>query len=275
MFPSRSQLTLTLAATIIAAGCSSDTESGTASTTPACVYNQAYQENYAVDTIDAIQTNATDCYVLIDGLDATATDAIPAIKANGNQVGCYTSVGTGEVWREDFVVLEPFLVTEQWFEWEGEYFISDTAGALEVLKNRMALLGNAGCDWVEFDNMDWATSEETRTSYGIAATEEDAANFSNELCEHIHSLDMLCMAKNLALVPNHFDGVTFESYHDELDWWNPAHMQVFLDAGLPVFIFHYDEPDCSSARGAYTTTYGAGISVLCENPDLGGYLHDQ
>lgn len=276
MFPARSFLTSGFALLLIsAAGCGSDVDAGREADSARCVYNQAYQENYAVDAIDVVRRNADDCYVLVDGLDPAAVEAIPSIKTNGNDVACYTSVGTGEVWRDDFAELEPFLVSEQWDEWEGEYFVSDTSGATKVLKDRITRLGDQGCDWVEFDNMDWATSEKTRSIYGIVATQQEAAAFSNELCDHVHSLGMLCMAKNLAFSPNHFDGVTFESYQDELDWWDPAHLETFVTNGLPVIIFHYDEPDCESAKGFYRGKYGDEISVLCEDPTLRGYLHKE
>ena len=132
------------------------------------VYNQAYQENFEADKIADIIANATNAYVLVDPFLDGVAEAIPQIKANGNEVGGYISIGTGEDYREDFDALKPFLVTKVWAEWAGEYFVNETTtGIIPVLKLRIDKMATMGCDWVEFDNMDWAFDDDNRNEYNF------------------------------------------------------------------------------------------------------------
>lgn len=111
------------------------------------VYNQAYQENYEADKISDILENANNAYVLIDPFQDTTFESVAAIKANGNQVGAYISIGTGEDWRDDFNELQPFLVSQQWGQWPGEYFVNKTTtGIIDVMKERIDKIANWGCD---------------------------------------------------------------------------------------------------------------------------------
>ncbi len=217
---------------------------------------------------------ARDCYVLLDTSTETPRAAIPELQELGNSIACYVSIGTGEDWRTDFTQLQPFLVSEQWDQWAGEYFVNNTAGALPIMKARLDLLAAQGCDWVEFDNMDWGGDEQYRVRYGLTVSNEESEEYGNQLCRHVHSLDMLCMAKNIRFDPNLFDGATFESFNHEKNWWTHSHLQDFLDEGKLVVIVHYDETDCASVEASYASTYGPGISFLCESRSLRAYLHE-
>ncbi len=268
---------LFLGLTIVLAGCGGEDgatqDPVVAAGGSRCVFNQAYQENYQEDAAADLASEAKDCYVLIDPSTPEPVAAIPELKEQGNTVGCYLSIGTGEDWRTDFDQLQPFLVDKQWDEWAGEYFVNDTAGALPIMKERMKLFASHGCEWVEFDNMDWGGDDQYRALYGLTVTEEESESYGNQLCEYVHSLGMLCMAKNIRFSPNIFDGATFESFHRETDWWTHDHLQGFLDEDKLAVIVHYDETDCSAVEQSYADDYGPGISFLCEDRSLGAYLH--
>ena len=77
-----------------------------------CVWNQAYQQNTRVDDIATVLDRARDCYVLVDVDEPGVTEAIGQLKDQGNTVGCYTSVGTCEAWRDDFEAVAPSCVDE-------------------------------------------------------------------------------------------------------------------------------------------------------------------
>jgi hypothetical protein len=246
---------------------------------PVCVYNQAYQENYQADSIQQIIDDASGCYALIDPFDDDTYQQIDAVKhANaGNQVGCYISAGTGENWRDDFDELKPFLVEKQWGDWEGEYFIDrvDT-GVIDVMKRRLDKMAQWGCDWVEFDNMDWATDDEYRDNYGFAVTWEESEHYNRELCDYTHALGMKCMAKNTRDVGGEmYDGVTFESYHSERNWWDDEHLQGFIDEDKLSIIVHYNERRCNRVYKKYKARYDNGdqISYICERRKIRAYKH--
>jgi cysteinyl-tRNA synthetase len=238
-----------------------------------CVWNQAYQENYAADAISDILAGARDCYVLIDAFpDAEVREAIEALRDHQNLVGCYMSSGTCEDWRRDFSAIKPYCVEQAWGEWDGEYFVDRTDPALVALmKARIDDMAGWGCDLVEFDNMDWAFDEELRVEYGFRASEADAISYNQALCAYARSRGMGCMAKNTRTGAEDFDGVTFESYSDDERWWPREDLAGFLDEDQPGVVMHYDETDCEAARQRYAAVYGNGLSFLCEDRGLEAY----
>lgn len=238
------------------------------------VYNNAYIENYDPDEIEYIVLNATDAYVLVDPFQENISESIQTMKANGNEVGAYISIGTGEDWREDFADLEPYLVNQQWGEWPGEYFVNKTTtGIIEVMKARIDKIAGWGCDWVEFDNMDWALYDEVRDSYNLEVTKEQSISYFQELCDYVHQKGMKCMAKNFVENAENFDGVTYESYNNEKNWWDQSGAQNFLNAGKLVVIVHYNESNCNRVYSDYMSLYNKDISFICEDVNLKKYVH--
>jgi hypothetical protein len=245
---------------------------------PIPVWNQAYQENYQPDTIAEILEGARDAYVLIDPFQPehgdTMVRVIEQLHSKGNEVGAYISVGTGEDWRDDFDQLKPHLVDRQWDDWGGEFFVDQPNGdVVSLMKARIDGIAAFGFDWVEFDNMDWIYDDQYRAKYGFAATIEDGVAYYRTLCDHVHSLGMKCMAKSTVENAYMFDGVTYESYADALDWWDQAGAESFLAAGKPVIIVHYDDPDCEATYAWYRELYGPKLSFICESRALKKYLH--
>lgn len=79
------------------------------------------------------------------------------------------------------------------------------------MKKRILYAKNNGCDFVEFDNMDWADSENIK-NYNLAITEKEAREYSHNLCKYTHSLGLKCMAKSTTFGDKIFDGMTAESF---------------------------------------------------------------
>lgn len=238
------------------------------------VYNQAYNENYDSDPISYIVLNANDAYVLVDPFEDNVSESIATIKANENQVGAYISIGTGEDWRADFSDLQPYLVSQQWGEWPGEYFVNKTTtGIVEVMKARIDKIAAWGCDWVEFDNMDWALYDNVRQTYGLDVTKAEGIAYFQELCDYVHLKGMKCMAKNFVEDAEDFDGVTYESYNNEKNWWDESGAQSFLSAGKIVVIVHYNESSCNQVYADYMEIYNNDLSFICEDADLEKYVH--
>ena len=238
------------------------------------VYNQAYQENYKSDTIAGILLKARHAYVLIDPFEENAREHITSIHSNGNEIGGYISAGTGEKWRDDFDQLKPYLTDKSWPEWPGEFFVSEVkTGILPVMKKRIDKMAAWGLDWVEFDNMDWLDTE-SKKEYGLSASVSAAKSYINTLCDYTHSKDMKCMAKNTVEGFENFDGVLYESYNDDKNWWNHAGMQSFLKTGKPVIINHYHESDCDAVYAEYKALYHSdAISFICEDTAQHKYRH--
>jgi|LGVF01.1.fsa_nt_gb hypothetical protein len=238
-------------------------------------YNQAYQENYEADDIEYILETASNSYVLLDPFsEDDISNYIDEIKANNNEVSAYISIGTGEKWRDDYEVIKPFLVRKQWGEWAGEYFVDNTLnGILVAMKKRIDEIARIGYDWVEFDNMDWAFDDENRNEYGFEVTEKESIEYYNLLCEYAHQKGLKCMAKNLTSNIEGFDGVTFESYSDEKNWWDEDELKDFIAKEKIVLINHYNEINSDEVYAYYINIYGSEILFISEDKTTKKYRH--
>ena len=271
-------LSFSLFGTLVGCGGeSNNTSTSTSSSSllqPFVVYNQAYQENFHADSMTEIVANAHNAYVLLDTFGSGVVEHIAKLKAQGNQIGGYISAGTGENYRDDFGVLEPYLTSTAWPEWPDEFFVSETTtGILPVMKRRIDKMVDAGVDWVEFDNMDWL-DDETRVQYHLSATVAEAKAYINALCDYAHSKGLKCMAKNTVDGFTKFDGVLYESYDNEKNWWDGAGTRSFLSAGKPVIINHYHENHCDAVYDAYKSIYKSDkISFICEDIATKKYKH--
>ncbi len=238
------------------------------------VYNQAYQENFSADTIAEILSNARNAYVLVDALEDDIGTFVNQIKSKQNQVAGYISAGTGENYRSDFEDLKHYLSPTAWPQWPDEFFVSETTtGILPLMKKRIDKIAAWGADWIEFDNMDWL-DEETRQRYNLNATVSEANAYINTLCDHTHAKGMNCMAKNTVDNFPQFDGVIYESYHDEKNWWDTQGTREFLAAGKRVIINHYNEAQCDAVYAEYIAFYdNENISFICEDTATKKYKH--
>ena len=240
------------------------------------VYNQAYQENFSVDSISEILSNARNAYVLLDPFDdnGAVIENIQNIKNNQNEVSGYISVGTGEKWRNDYEQLKPYLSATQWGEWKDEYFVSQTTtGILGIMKSRINKMSAWGVDWIEFDNMDWLDAD-IKAQYALEATVAESKAYVNSLCDYAHSKGIKCMAKNTVDGFDRFDGVTYESSHGEKNWWEQQGTRKFLASRKPVIINHYNENNCDAVFNDYKAFYNSNkISFICEDRNTQKYRH--
>jgi len=266
--------TLTLSIVFLSVvGCSSGNGAESAHA-PVPVYNQAYQENYAADTMDEILAQARNAYVLVDPFAEGVTEYLSRIKENSNQIAGYISAGTGENWRGDFTELKPYLTAKEWPEWPGEFYVSQvTTGIVNIMEKRIDKMAAWGMEWVEFDNMDWLDSQ-TKKSFNLEATEAEAKTYINTLCRYAHDKKMKCMAKNTVEGFENFDGVLYESYSDNKNWWDTAGAQSFLKAGKLVIVNHYNESDCDGTYAWYKNLYHTKrLSFICEDVRTKKYVH--
>jgi endo-alpha-1,4-polygalactosaminidase (GH114 family) len=240
-----------------------------------CIYNNAYQENYEVDSLKTILADAVGCYVLVDPYELeNPIKQIALIKKQKNEVGCYISVGTGEVWRSDYASLKPSLVKKEWSDWEGEYFIKKIeSNVTEVMTARIAQLKSWGCDWVEFDNMDWSSDTAQAKAYDIKATETETIAYVKTLCRTVRALGMKCMAKSTTYALDDFDGMTVESYPKEKNWWEKSELANTLKKSGLGIVIHYNESRCSKTKSWYKSRYGDSLSFLCEDKKQKNYIH--
>lgn len=239
------------------------------------IYNQAYQENFEKDNITDIKSKANNAYIIIDPFENAAVAAsVKDLQKNGNEVGAYISIGTGETFRDDYNDIKPYLVSRQWGQWPDEFFIyTTTTGVIDIMKARIDKIDAWGCDWVEFDNMDWCFDDDLRKEYGFKVSQEEGMSYYQELCDYVHIKGMKCMAKNTVKGASSFDGVLYESYNDDENWWNENGAQDFLNANKLVIINHYNERKCDKTYSKYMKLYNTNISFICEDCKKKKYVH--
>lgn len=241
---------------------------------PLAVYNQAYIESHQPDAIIDIIRNAKNAYILLDPDQENVAQHIKDLMSNNNQIGAYMSIGTAEDWRSDFTEMLPYLVKQSWAQWPGEYFISKLdIGIYEVMQSRIDRLAGLGFDWVEFDNMDWAFDDKLRQKYGFEVTKAQSITYFQEQCDYVHQYDMKCMAKNMPENIDMFDGITFESYEDDKNWWDVEAAQKIVSSGKLFIIMHYGSTDCNAVYAEYKSLYGDQVSFICEDIRSKKYIH--
>jgi cysteinyl-tRNA synthetase len=156
-------------------------------------------------------------------------------------------------------------------------------------------LAALGCDWVEFDNMDWAQDDESREATGFGVSAEEGAAYSEAVCQLTHNAGMKCMSKSTTYSDSDsydsdsydsdsydsdsydsdsYDGGTFESFPRDMDWWEHSELQELqelLDAGKLGLVIHYQEWGCEWTADHYRSSYDASLSFLREDRRLNAY----
>ncbi|MDH5597597.1 MAG: endo alpha-1,4 polygalactosaminidase, partial [Cyclobacteriaceae bacterium] len=104
-------------------------------------------------------------------------------------------------------------------------------------------------------------------------TKSEGIEYYQKLCDYVHAKGMKCMAKNNVSGASKFDGVLYESYSDEKNWWDEYGAQQFLDEGKLVIINHYNETDCGKVYSEYKNIYIGNLSFICEDANKRKYVH--
>lgn len=121
--------------------------------------------------------------------------------------------------------------------------------------------------------MDWIFDDDLRTTYNFQVTIAEGIAYYQELCDYVHRKGMKCMAKNTVKSASNFDGVLYESYSDNKNWWDTLGISSFLNSGKLVIINHYNENDCDQIYADYIDLYNNNSPLICEDKPLKTYVH--
>lgn len=192
-------------------------------------------------------TYAVDVYD-IDLFDS-ATDTIEALQADGHYVICYFSAGSSEDWRDDFHRFLPDDIGKQLDEWEGENWLDiRSQNVLQIMRDRLDLAVQKGCDGVEPDNMDGFTND---TGFNLLAV--DQLYYNRTIANEAHMRNLTVGLKNDGdQVPDLVDYFDF-SLNEECHAYDEcAQLQPFIDAGKPVFNAEYTDTESEAQNLAAT-----------------------
>jgi hypothetical protein len=152
-------------------------------------------------------------------------------------------------------------------EFNDEFWINiREQGARDLVKERITLARDIGCDAVDPDNIDgWWNDVDGNNATGWNLSEADYVNFATELADHAHSLTtekgytMLIGQKNAPdIVEQLIDVFDFAVLEDcktlnddeDGDWTFCQQFQAYIAEGKPVFSIEYPSTLGDTVTGA-------------------------
>jgi hypothetical protein len=122
----------------------------------------------------------------------TNKSAIDALHNQGKKVICYFSAGSSEDWRPDYMDFPSSDKGPCLSGWAGERWLDTRSSAVfDVMKKRIALAAEKGCDGIDPDNVD---GYDNGSNFGM--TQQDGINYIKKLAKEAHSYGMAMGLKN-------------------------------------------------------------------------------
>ncbi len=189
-----------------------------------------WQLNGSVDT-----SYPVDIYD-IDLFD-TPVSVIDKLQESGVRVICYFSAGTYENWRPDAGQFSQDELGNILEDWQGERWLDiRTENVARILRSRLDLAKEKGCDGVEPDNMDGYTNNP-----GFDFTADDQLKFNRSIADEAHARGLSVGLKNdLDQVIELVDSFDFAVNEQCFEYSECAMLAPFIIDGKPVFNVEYD-----------------------------------
>ncbi len=189
----------------------------------------------------------------IDLFDSSE-NLIRSLKESGKKVICYFSAGSYEEWREDANDFPISLLGDDMDGWAGEKWLDISNEALApVMRERLDLAVQKGCDGVEPDNMDGYTNN---TGFNLSADDQLAYNkfIANEARTRGLSVGLKNDVDQIVELEPFFDF----SINEQCYQYNEcANMQPFIDANKPVLNAEYAQK--------YVDNHDGERDTMCED----------
>jgi hypothetical protein len=197
----------------------------------------------------------------IDLFDTPAA-TIEELQQSGRRVICYFSAGTLEPWRPDAEAFPGVVIGQRMSGWD-EYWLDVRRIDLlaPILRARLDLAAEKGCDAVEPDNVDAYLN-----ATGFPLDHEDQTAFNRFLAAEAHARGLAIGLKNaVELIPTLVDDFDFAVNEECYRWSECDTLLPFVEAGKAVFGAEY---------GIATTefcpiTNALGLDFILKRRDLG------
>ncbi len=177
----------------------------------------------------------------------TNSSLIDTLQRSGKKVICYFSAGSYEEWREDAALFDIAALGNDLDGWEGERWLDIRHESVKaIMRHRLDLAKEKGCDGVEPDNMDGYTQN---TGFTLQADDQLQYNkfIANEARKRGLSVGLKNDLDQIVLLEPFFDFAVNEECH----YYNECSMlQPFIDAGKPVFNAEYAQKYVDNIDGA-------------------------
>jgi hypothetical protein len=194
----------------------------------------------------------------------TGASWIAARRAEGRRVICYFSAGSFESYRPDSDDFPAAAKGKELDGWPGERWIDVRSEAVRgIMKARLDLARDKGCDAVEPDNVDGYANDN-----GLGLTGADQLDFNRFIADEAHARGLSVGLKNdleqLGALVDHFDWALNEecfSYHE-----CGAYRDTFIAAGKAVF--HAEYLPEGKLEQVCAATVPLGLSTILKRLDL-------
>ncbi len=195
----------------------------------------------------------------------TPVATIDALHAAGRKVVCYFDTAY-EPGRPDSAQLAPYKHNAV-MGWPGQYWLDVRVPVVvSVMKTRIALAAQHGCDGIEADDVD---SFSNSPGTGITAAEQQA--FIRALAAEAHAKGMsYALKSDIADGPAVLDDVDFVINEECFTYNECDALLPFIKAGKAVFDVEYTAGDLASKGASVCTSSNAlGFDTLIKHLDLG------
>jgi len=229
----------------------------------------AFSENYYKPTLqdtwqwqlkeEVVNTDYNASIYDID-LFNSSIELITSLKEKGKKVMCSFSAGSYEDWRDDIDKFHPEEIGNIMVGWHDEKWLDiRSENVKKIMKARIDLAVEKGCNGLETDNMNGYLSE-NNTSFNFTA--EDQLDYNRFLAKYAHEKGLFIALKNdlnqIEILVDDFDlSINEECFqYDKCELLHP-----FIANNKPVFNAEYiykteDERNqlCSESKilGFYT-----------------------
>jgi len=210
--------------------------------------------------------------VAVWDLDLFDTDAstISSLHQSGKNVICYYSAGTSEQGRPDLGSLKQSDYGKGLPDWPGENYIDiRSATVWNVMKGRIDMASQKGCDAIDPDNMDGYSNDN-----GLGLTQKDAANFQNKMGDYARSLGMAVGLKNAEEIVDSVN-VDFAVNEQCLETGRCTWYKNLIAAGKPVYHIEYTDDGSNRSSSDYClegTPEASQFDTVIKHLSLDGWV---
>ena len=173
----------------------------------------------------------------IDLFDSSAT-LIQQLQQSGKKVICYFSAGSYEEWRSDADQFSADDLGNPLDGWAGERWLDIRSDNIRtIMKNRLDLAVQKGCDGVEPDNMDGYSNNP-----GFAFTATDQLDFNRTIANEAHLRSLSIGLKNdLDQISELVDYYDFAVNEQCFEYQECSLLAPFINNGKAVLNTEYEQ----------------------------------
>ena len=207
--------------------------------------NATVNTSYSVDIYD------------IDLFDSSK-NLIEQLQADGKKVICYFCAGSWESYRSDADSFPDEVLGSVLDGWEDEKWLDiRNEKLIAIMKKRLDLAVEKGCDGVEPDNMD-----AYQNSSGFNLTAKDQLAYNKFIANEAHERNLSVALKNdlnqIVELEPYYDFSVNEQCHQ---YEECSYLQPFIDANKPVLTAEYADKYRHNTDGARDTLCSETINM--------------